>query len=361
MVGLVNDFISWVFIIMSIYVNTRVLQSPLTGVQRYASELVARFGTSAALVSPRRTLQGVNGHVWEQFILPLKVCRNTLFSPSITGPLAVKRQVVAMHDVAPLDHPEWLNPKFAAWYGFLVPKLARRVAHVVTISEFSKFRILAHTLMDEGQITVTPLAADTKFRPLSQDVIEVSLGSLNLPTRHYVLCVGSLEPRKNLARLLQAWRQIENQIPNDVWLVLTGKQGNARVFAHEAGLNELPQRVYLTGHVNDEQLPSLYAGALVFAYPSVYEGFGLPPLEAMACGVPVLTGNQTSLPEVVGDAGVMVDPYDVDALANGLQRLVEDSAMRDQLRSKGLIRAKQFSWDETARRTWEILERVDQS
>ena len=346
---------------MPIYINTRVLHSHLTGVQRYVSELVARFGANATLVTPRRTLQGVNGHAWEQFRLPLIVRQNTLFSPSITGPLAVKRQVVTMHDVVPLDHPEWLNSKFAAWYGFLVPKLARRVAHVVTISEFSKSRILAHTSMNERQITVTPLAADAKFRPLSQGVIEEVLGSLNLPTRHYVLCVGSLEPRKNLARLLQAWRQIEKRIPVDVWLVLTGKQGNSRVFAHEAGLNELPPRVHLTGHVMDEQLPALYAGAMVFAYPSVYEGFGLPPLEAMACGVPVLTGNQTSLPEVVGDAGVMVDPYDVDALADGLQRLVEDSTMRDQLRSKGLVRVKQFSWNETARRTWEILERVDRS
>ena len=346
---------------MPIYINTRVLHSHLTGVQRYVSELVVRFGANASLVTPRHTLQGVNGHAWEQFILPLKVRRNTLFSPSITGPLAVKRQVVAMHDVVPLDHPEWLNPNFAAWYGFLVPKLARRVAHVVTISEFSKSRILAHTPMDERQITVTPLAADAKFHPLSQDVIEESLGSLNLPTRHYVLCVGSLEPRKNLARLLQAWRLIEKRIPDDVWLVLTGKQGNARVFAHEAGLNELPRRVHLTGHVRDEQLPALYAGALVFAYPSVYEGFGLPPLEAMACGVPVLTGNQTSLPEVVGEAGVMVDPYDVDALADGLLRLVDDGALRGKCRCNGLERAKKFSWDETARRTWDILVRVEQS
>ena len=349
------------FLNMAIIINTRTLLSHLTGVQRYTNELITRFGSNALEFSPNRRLSGLGGHAWEQFILPGLVRGNTLFSPSITGPLALRKQVVAMHDVVPLDHPEWLNPKFAAWYGFLVPKLARRVAHVVTISEFSKSRILAHTLMDEGQITVTPLAADTKFRPLSQDVIEESLGSLNLPTRHYILCVGSLEPRKNLARLLQAWRLIEKRIPDDVWLVLTGKQGDARVFAHEAGLDELPRRVHLTGHVDDEQLPALYAGALVFAYPSVYEGFGLPPLEAMACGVPVLTGNQTSLPEVVGDAGVMVDPYDVDALANGLQRLVEDSAMRDQLRSKGLVRAKQFSWDETARRTWEILEQVDRS
>ena len=346
---------------MAVYINTRVLQSHTTGVQRYTLELLARLGSQVKQVRPGRTLTGFSGHAWEQFILPGKVRGNTLFSPSITGPLAVKKQVVVMHDVVPLEHPEWLNPKFATWYRFLVPKLARRVAHIITISEFSKSRILAHAPMDESRITVTPLAADPKFHPMSPEELDVRWRALNLPSRHYVLCVGSLEPRKNLARLLQAWVQIEKRIPNDVWLVLTGKRGNARVFANEAGLSELPPRVHLTDHVKDGHLPALYAGALVFAYPSVYEGFGLPPLEAMACGVPVLTGNQTSLPEVIGDAGVMVDPYDVDALADGLLRLVDDGALRRQCRCKGLERAKQFSWDETARRTWDILVRVDRS
>ena len=143
-----------------------------------------------------------------------------------------------------------------------------------------------------------------------------------MPCRHYVLCVGSLEPRKNLPRLLQAWSRIQSEVPGNVWLVLTGKKGNERIFADAAGLSRLPPRVHLTGHVPDDVLPALYAGAIAFAYPSVYEGFGLPPLEAMAAGIPVLTGNQTSLPEVVGDAGVMVDPYDVDALADGLLRLL---------------------------------------
>lgn len=344
----------------ALLMNTRILQSHVTGVQRYALELMGRFGDQVETISPRRWLSGVRGHAWEQFVLPTMSHGKVLFSPSNTGPLAVTRQVVTLHDVVPLDHPEWLNPKFAAWYRFLTPRLVKRVAHVITISEFSKERILAHAKMDASRVTVIPNGVDERFRPLSQDEIFEKTGTLDLPCRHYVLCVGSLEPRKNLARMLQAWSRIQADIPSDIWLVLAGMRGNSRVFADATGLDTLPPRVHLTGHVADDVLPALYAGALLFAYPSVYEGFGLPPLEAMASGVPVLTGNLASLPEVVGGAGVMVDPYDVEAIAEGLKRLIKDGSLRSQLRAKGLERARLFNWDRTAERTWAILDMVAQ-
>jgi len=348
-----------------VVMNTRILQSPLTGMQRYVLELHHRLKGEIETLCPRRALSRAKGNAWEQFILPSKVGSRVLFSPANTGPLAVSKQVVTIHDVAQLDRsgftPELkvdIDSKTGAWYRFLTPRLVKRVAHVITISEFSKERILAHTNINESRITVIPNGVDERFQPLSQVEVFERLGALGLPSGHYVLCVGSLEPRKNLARLLQAWSSIQADIPNDIWLVLTGKRGNSRVFANAAGLDVLPPRVHLTGHVSDELLPALYAGALAFAYLSVYEGFGLPPLESMASGTPALVGNRASLPEVVGDAAVQVDPFDIEAIADGLLRLVEDRSLREDLVQKGLERAKQFSWDRTAEQTWRVLEEV---
>jgi len=303
------------------------------------------------------------GNAWEQFVLPNAARGKFLFSPANTGPLSVSNQVVTIHDVAPLErsfYGEELNAnidlKARTWYQFLTSRLVKRAVHVITISEFSKQRLMENTGLAADRVTVIPNGVDKRFAPFPKAELSDKLSNLQLPCLHYILCVGSLEPRKNLARLLQAWSQIQPEVPDDVWLVLTGKKGNDRVFANDVALSRLPSRVHLTGHVPDDALPALYAGALVFAFPSVYEGFGLPPLEAMASGVPVLTGNRTSLPEVVGDAGVMVDPYDVEAIAQGLRRLIEDSALRPQLRAKGLERARMFTWEKTAEQTWGILE-----
>jgi glycosyltransferase involved in cell wall biosynthesis len=341
-----------------IYINTRVLGTHLTGVQRYTRELLVRLSAGLSPIAPPQPRHGVQGHAWEQLLLPWLVGRNVLFSPSNTGPFFVKKQVLTLHDAVALDHPEWQNPRFAAWYRFLIPKLARRVAHVITVSKFSKERLLAHIPMEASRITVIPIGVDPRFRPLDRSEAEAGLVNLNLPSSRYVLFVGSHEPRKNLNRLMQAWARIVEKIPPDVWLVAAGQEGDRRIFSRDPGLASLPRRVYFTGHVDDGVLPCLYAGALAFVFPSLYEGFGLPPLEAMACGVPVLTGNQTSLPEVVGDAGLMVDPYDVNAIAEGLKRLIGDPGLRDRLRNTGPVRAGRFDWNVTAERTREVLEAV---
>ncbi|WP_237700405.1 glycosyltransferase family 4 protein [Acidithiobacillus ferrivorans] len=307
-------------------------------------------------VTPHRSLNGARAHLWEQTVLPLRTRGQLLWSPSNTGPLAVSRQVVTIHDVVPIDHPEWLNPHFAAWCRFLTPKLARRVARVITDSEFTKSRLLDTTGVAEDKVIVVPLGVDARFCPQTIEDVESAIQKLELPTSRYVLSLGSLEPRKNLGRLLCAWEVIYRGLPEDVWLVVSGAKGNSLVFQDVPELESLPSRVFLTGHVPDEHLPSLYAGAMAFAYLSVYEGFGLPPLEAMASGTPTLVGNRASLPEVVGDAALMVDPYDIEAIAEGLRSLIEDDALRALLRQKGLERAAQFSWDRTAEQTWRVLQ-----
>ena len=339
---------------VGVCVNVRTLSGPVTGVQRYLKELRVRLPAMPEY-APVRWSTGLRGHLWEQGALPLSVRGALLWSPSNTGPLAVGNQVVTIHDVAPLDHPEWMNRRFATWYRFLIPRLARRVRHIIVVSESTRQRLLARTGVDPCKISVIYPGVDDRFSPTTADAIATLRRDLALPDGRYVLSVGSLEPRKNLGRLLAAWERVAAELPKDVWLVIAGAKGKRLVFAEVPELNHLPERVLLVGYVRDEDLPQLYAGAVAFAYPSVYEGFGSPPLEAMACGTPVVVGNRTSLPEVVGDAALMVDPYDVDSLARALLCVVTHSDLAARLRGAGLVRARRFSWDEAARATRRIL------
>lgn len=338
-----------------IVVNTRVLRPPLTGVQRYASELLARIGSEVTSMRPNGLAEGATGHFWEQMVLPQQVGKSLLWSPSNTGPLSVERQVVTIHDVVPLDHPEWLNRTFSALYRFVVPRLVRKVRVVITISEFTRNRILEVIKLDPERVVVVPNGVDKRFSPCTMEEVDRVVTLLGIPSPHYVLALGSIEPRKNLTRLLEAWSRCSQELPEDVWLVLAGAKGKRLVF-RDVNITRLPPRVYVAGHVPDEFLPELYSGALVFAYPSLYEGFGLPPLEAMSCGTATLTGNRTALPEVVGDSALVVDPYDTDALADGITRLVSDQGLREALSQQGRRRAAQFTWERSASRTLQILQ-----
>jgi glycosyltransferase involved in cell wall biosynthesis len=253
------------------------------------------------------------------------------------------------------DCPETFRPRFAAWYQFLLPKLAQRARMILTASEFTKERIIIRTHISASKVVVIPLGVASRFRPEAVAGLNTALSSLHLPSRSYILVVGSVELRKNLARLFQAWARVQNRVPKDLWLVVVGAGGKSRVFAGVA-FDRLPDRVFLTGHVDESFIPALFAGALLLAYVSYYEGFGFPPLEAMASGTPVLAGNRSSLPEVIGGAGVLVDPFNVEEIADGIGCMVEDPILRGDLRQKGLLRVKRFDWDQTARRTWDALQ-----
>lgn len=340
--------------------NTRSLCSHLTGVQRYTSELLSRYGHLIQTVMPRKALHGAQGHIWEQLVLPATLRDCLLWSPSNTGPLSVKRQIVTIHDIAPMDQPEWTTRQFAAWYRFLTPRLLKRVQGIIAVSRFTRDRILHHCPGVERKIHVVYQGVDKRFCAIKAEATKQVRSSLGIPSPYYLVALGSLEPRKNLQRLLQAWALIQSRIPNDVWLVLAGAQGKKMVFG-DVSFERLPARVYLTGYVSDQYLPALYSGALASVYLSLYEGFGLPPLESMACGTPVLTSNIASLPEVVGNAALTVNPYDVEAIGESLIRLVEDSVLRADLGRKGITRSQQFSWDKTATETLHILQQAAQS
>jgi glycosyltransferase involved in cell wall biosynthesis len=343
-----------------VVVNARVLKAPLTGLQRYAGELLKRFGGKVQTVAPKRNLSVVQGHLWEQFMLPYYCKGKLLFSPANTGPLSVAKQVVTIHDIVSIDMPEVFSPDRRTLYRFLLPRLVKRVRAVITVSTFTRERLIEWAKIPPSHVHAIHLGVDQRFSPQQTGSIERLRNALQIPSPYYILALGLIGPHKNLRRLFVAWERAQRELPDDVWLVVAGGEEKGRVFKY-AGIQKLPPRVHLTGRVADEFLPALYSGALAFVFPSLYEGFGLPPLEAMACGTPVLASNVTAMPEVVGDAGLLVDPYDVEAIAHGIRRLVEDTALREELRKKGLERAKRFTWERTAELTWAVLEEAMES
>ena len=236
----------------------------------------------------------------------------------------------------------------------------RRAARVITISEWTKRDVVQHFGIAPERVDAIPLGvAHDHFKPQTAEVVTAFKAQHNIGN-HAIFCLGSLEPRKNLPRLIEAFSLLTSSFSLATSQLFVG--GNPAwkyddVFARIKQLG-LEDRVKLIGRVSDDDLPKWYASCAVTAYPSLYEGFGLPPLEAMACGAPVVTSNVTSLPEVVGDAGLMVDPTDVQALSDALARVLNDDALRAEMQAKSLARACEFTWQKTAARTMESYRKV---
>ena len=345
---------------LPIFINARSQTAGLSGVQRYAVELQRRIGRSLTPIAPRRPMQGVKGHLWEQAVLPTVVRNGFLWSPANSGPLAVRKQLLTVHDVASLDHPEWFSSAFAAWYRWMTPRLACRVQRVITPSEFSKQRLLALTAIEKSRVVVIPGAADGRFCPRPPQEVERVKDSLNIRSPYYVLSLGTLEPRKNLHRLLAAWASCVSDLPDEISLVIAGPGGATRVFSR-LEFGSAPPRVHFTGFVADCDLPALYSGALALAFVSLYEGFGLPALEAMACGTVPVVSNNTALPEVVGQAGLLVNPFDSESIAAGIKRIVNDFELRQKLKIQAIRRSGEYSWERAAERTWDLISLVSGS
>ena len=264
------------------------------------------------------------------------------------------RYVVTVHDVIPLILPETFTPRHRLVVRLALARVRRKADLVLVPSHAVKRDVLRRVGVPEARVVVTPEGCEPRFRPVrSETALREVAARYDLPPR-YLLAVGTLEPRKNLTTLLQVFARLRRDggVDPELRLVLAGARGwlDEPIFRTVRSLG-LEDAVRFPGFIDDDDLPAVYGGAALFAFPSLYEGFGLPLLEAMACGVPVVTSNISSMPEVAGDAAVLVDPRDADGLAAAIARVLRDEGLRDRLRVAGIARAREFSWEATARRT----------
>jgi glycosyltransferase involved in cell wall biosynthesis len=331
--------------VSQVVVNGRFLTRRVTGVERYGHEILRYMGSSCRVESTRS--QGWRGHAWEQFMLPTKLNRNSiLWSPANTGPLMIRNQVLTIHDLSALEHPEWFRGGFAAWYRLFLPILARRVRKIFTPSEYVKQKVM--TRFDVRNVTVTSNGIDhSLFCP------EAKQFKFDLP-ECYVLFVGSLEPRKNLDHLLRAWNEIKNNF-KEIWLIIVGVSGN--VF-RVVDFSQEMERVRFLGYIEDNVLAGLYANAMLLVLPSQDEGFGLPALEAMASGTPVIVSDGGALPEIVDEAGLIFCLSDPVGLKNAIRECLSNARLRSELKEKGLVRAQNFSWERSAELVWKNLNAI---
>ena len=340
----------------SLVVNARVTTFAMGGQQRVAAEIMQRLPGIECL-APAKPLGGLKGHAWEQVILPVKARGRLLWSPSATGPLLHRHQVLTVHDTAFFDVPEYFAPSFVRLYQTLVPRLARRVAQVVTVSEFSRQQMVKTMGIAAEKIEVIYNGVSPAFRPSDPETAAATRAALDLPER-YLLVQATADRRKNLARTLEAWRHVAPALPADLHLVVSGNLGRGHVFGEAAGLDLDGLRLKAIGYVAEEHMAPLMAGAEAFVFASLYEGFGLPVLEAMAAGTPVITGNTTALPEVAGEAALLVDANSTTSIAQAMLDVVNRPLLAQTLRTKGVLQAKRFTWDEAARRYGQIFERL---
>ncbi len=268
-------------------------------------------------------------------------------------PLRNVPTVLTVHDLIFHHLPQHHKPLNRWYLDRTMPLYCRRANHIIAVSEATRRDLIDIYQVPAEKVTVVLEAADPRFRPPSAATLKAVRARYKLPEA-YVLYVGTIEPRKNLIRTLHAWGELYQVGEAPPW-VIVGKHGWLSDDFY-AALKSSPSRgaVRFTGYVADADLPALYAGATAFLFPSLYEGFGLPPLEAMACGTPVLCSNTSSLPEVVDDAALTVDPTDTDAIREALRRILQAADLRAELRSRGLKRAARFSWDRAARETLNV-------
>ena len=339
-------------------VNSRFLTQNITGVQRFAIEIAKQlkvlYSSDIQFISPKniihvdlaeeleaKVIGNRTGHLWEQIDLPRYL--KSIDSPLIlnlanTAPLFYKNKVITVYDLAFYHYPKWFSKKFVLAYNFLIPRICRNSKHIFTDSEYVRKDISKSYSIDNTKITTIYGSYSEIFKCNSNQ------------KESLILAVGSIDPRKNLLALINIFKDIK-----DVKLMIVGQEN--KVFS-SLGIKDLPDNIVFTGYVNDIDLVDLYNKASLFVYPSFFEGFGIPPLEAQACGTPVVCSNTTSLPEVGKDSVIYCDPYSLKDIREKIELVLNDKDLQNQLRTKGFDNIKRFSWKRSANKMIKIIEEL---
>ncbi len=354
-----------------IVINSRFLTQRLTGTQRYGIEIaihLSRLSKCLQFVAPHnivhkevasvlrvKRIGNLTGHLWEQVELPFYL-RRKLGSSSLlvglvnTGPIYYEKQIITIHDLAFLRYPNWFSREFRFFYKVLIPRIANLAKKIVTVSYFSKQEMVSVLGIPQNKIEVVYGGISERFR--SDPSIE---------KEDYILGVASLEPRKNFNGLLMAFKKlIVKRRFRKYKLLIVGSRNKVFSDPKLENLMREVRNVEFVGHISDNELITLYQKAKLFVFPSFYEGFGLPPLEAMSCGTPVIVSNVSSLPEVCGDAAYYVNPWALDDITRAMEEILGDEFLQKELIRRGLERVKLFDWAKSSNKLWNIIKEVQQ-
>ncbi|HEY4611658.1 MAG TPA: glycosyltransferase family 1 protein [Bacteroidota bacterium] len=370
---------------MRIAIDGRTITRDRTGVGKYAERIVdallrtdSRNEYTLFLTEDSSSLHGPNlqkifipgynrmglNRWWENALLPSflrQYAIDIFFSPAYALPLfskpAATKFIVTIHDLIAYSYPESFTLKMRLWQRLFVQNAARQADRIIAASQATRSDLLRYSSVDPNNVIVVHHAVEESFRPIQDIGLREKVRNKYALPEQFILTVGTIEPRKNHALLAHAYSRLPESIRKRYPLVIAGSQGwYAEKILTEIRQYNLGESLKFVGFVEHEDLPVLYNLATLFVYPSLYEGFGYPPLEAMACGIPVITSNCSSLPEVVGDAAPLIDPHDLQQLARQMELVLTDETLWRELRQKGLQRAAYFNWRRNAEETMKVFE-----
>lgn len=347
-------------------VNGRYLTQKATGVHRYAFEICNKLhemGVDFHVAVPNEIhpdykfsfkvvkCGSFNTHLWEQISLPRYLKRigsPLLISFTGCGPLNYSNQIMTIHDVSHERYPEWFSKNYYRFYHYMMPRIGKKAHAVLTVSEFSKKEIVDTLGINAEKIHVVHSNVPFHNKPSKEEILSFTR---NPEAERYILAVSSMDPRKNFIRLVEAFDKIKDK---SVKLYIIGMSFKA---FNTPNLQKLiGENVHLPGYIPDEKLQTMYQNALLSVYPSLYEGFGLPPLESMTYGCPAINSDIPALREVSQDAALYVDPYNVDDITQKIEQLLVDEPLRKELQEKGLLQIKKYSWDKSAKQVYELAQ-----